>query len=246
MHIYEQSGLNRVYSENKSTRENNMKISGKKHFFCFIYISIFILLVSASCTRRLSKVIKPSDLPPDLATTELLVREFEYQDPKIYDSFAVINTDSLQATTGFKFQPENEQTDKEKKEAEKEQKKIDEAREKEHPLIVKTNANLEQYNKKLERAMKVSKYPYKIVSKAEIDSSAELSDLSKNRYVLERRPELHCYTDPNGVTQLSYRYVHRFYDRQTKKYFTDIEIFSPKPWKTAKAIMMSANKNLRR
>ncbi|MGZ5242801.1 MAG: hypothetical protein ACXWEY_03245 [Bacteroidia bacterium] len=223
-----------------------MQISSQKHFLSFIYIGVLILLISASCTRRLSKVVKPSDLPPDMATTELLVQEFEYQDPKIYDSFAVINTDSLQATTGFKFEPENNKTDKEKKQDEEEEKKMDKARQKEHPLILKTNANLEEYNMKLEKAMKVSKYPYKIVKQAEIDSSQELSDLTKNRYVLERRPELHCYTDPNGTTQLSYRYVHQFYDRQTKKYFTDIEIFSTKPWRTAKAIMMAANKNLRR
>ena len=181
-----------------------------------------------------------------MATTELLVQKFEYQDPKIYDSFTVINTDSLQKKTGFSFNANDNLSEKDKKEQEKQEKIDEKTREKEHPLIVKTNANLDKYNRKLAKAMKVSKYPYRIVGKNEIDSSAELSDVDKFRYVLMRRPELHCYEDPRGVTQLSYRYVHQFYDRKTKTYFTDIEIFSPKPWKTAKAIMMSANKNLRR
>ncbi len=208
-------------------------------------MGVLVLFVTSACTNRLSKVIKPSDLPADLATTGLLVQKFEYQDPKIYDSFAVINTDSLQARTGFKFEAESDLTDKEKKEAEREEKKMDQAREKEHPLIVQTNKNLDEYNRKLEKAMRGSKYPYKIVGKEEINTNSDYADVDKYRYMLIRRPELHCYTDPSGVTQLSYRYVHQFYDRKTNTYFTDIEIFSPQPWKTTKAIVASANKNLR-
>ncbi|RYD82978.1 MAG: hypothetical protein EOP53_02185 [Sphingobacteriales bacterium] len=217
-----------------------------KHFLPFLYIAFAILLVSTSCTRRLARAVKPSDLPADLASTNLLVQKFEYQDPKIYDSFTVINTDSLQKKTGFTFNANEDKTDKDIKADEKEVAKEDKNREKEHPLIVKTNANLDKYNKKLERSMKVSKYPYEIVGKNEIDSNQKYADVDKFRYVLMRRPELHCYEDPNRQTQLSYRYVHQFYDRKTKTYFTDIEIFSPKPWRTTKAIMMSANKNLKR
>jgi ribosomal protein L31 len=187
-------------------------------------------LILLGCSRKPARSMALYDhIPSEVQKTTLLVEKFTHKDPVIYDSFYSINTDSLKQK--FKF----------KSTLDEKVKPIDKpVQQKEHPLIVKTNKNLDSYNKKLEKVMKKYNYPYEIIDTAKLDSG-KYNDLDKYRYVLYRKPVLHCFIDPEGVTRTSYRYTHYFHDRKTGQDFAPIEVFYPNPANSIKAIVQRIN-----
>lgn len=194
------------------------------------FVLIACLFVFASCSRKAAHSMALYDhIPSEVQKTTLLVENFTHQNPVIYDSFYSINTDSLKRK--FKFKTDDDV----------QVKPVDpKMKTKEHPLIVKTNEHLDRYNRKLEKAMKKYDYPYEIVDTASLDSS-KYTDMDKYRYVLYRKPILHCFIDPEGVTRLSYRYTHYFHDRQTGQDYAPIEVFYPNPARSVKAIVKRIN-----
>lgn len=194
-----------------------------------LLLSSFLLFTA--CSRKAAHSMALYDhIPSEVQKTTLLVEKFTHKNPVIYDSFYSINTDSLKQKFKFKMADDVETKPVDPK-----------MKTKEHPLIVKTNEHLDKYNRKLERAMKVYDYPYEIVDTTGMDTSARFNDLSKYRYVLYRKPVLHCFIDPDGVTRTSYRYTHFFHDRQTGQDFAPIEVFYPNPAKSVKAIAKRIN-----
>ncbi|MDQ3072859.1 MAG: hypothetical protein M3Q97_06325 [Bacteroidota bacterium] len=192
------------------------------------FIFAGIAFVASGCTRNIANSIRYESIPIDLAKTTLLVEKFAYADPVLYDPFYANTDDSLLEISGFSFEPTEEVETS------------DRPRKKDHPLIKKTNENLEAYNMRLDKAMKQFPYQYRLVEPDSLKQDAEYSDVDIYRYVLKRKPVLHCFVNPNGDTQLSYRYVHYFYDRKIQKTYPYIQVFSPRPWKTVRAIMMKA------
>jgi hypothetical protein len=184
-----------------------------------------------ACSRKAVHSMALYDhIPSEVQKTTLLVEKFTRKDPALYDSFYTINTDSLKQK--FKFSTD---ADVKVKPTELE------VRPKEHPLIVKTNEHLDKYNKKLAQVMKKYDYPYEIVDTVGLDTADKYSDNTKFRYVLYRKPVLHCFIDPEGVTQTSYRYTHYFHDRLTGQDFAPIEVFYPNPANSVKAIVERIN-----
>lgn len=183
----------------------------------------------ASCNRNMQQAVKNEQIPVDLSKTTLLVQKFEYEDPMQANPFYVNKSDSLQKLTGITYTGPKTESD-------------DEPRMIENPLIVETNKNLDMYNRKLEEvAADAYKYQYKVVSDSQMKTDASLQDVNQYRYVLMYKPVLHCYEDPNNKTIVKYTYMYYFYDRQTGQRYSDIEVFSNKPWRTTKAILDKAS-----
>lgn len=194
----------------------------------FFYALLLVLFGFTFCTKKLTQAVKDENVPIDVAQTTLLVQKYEHEDPMVYDPYFASDTDSLKSKTGFTYAAE-------KIAAEEAPKK------KEHPLIVETNAHLDEYNDKLAKTFKSYKYPYALVDGSKLESDSTYENKRKYRYVLMRKPVLHCYIDPRGETFLSYRYMYYFRDRLAENNYPEIQVFSPSPSKTAKAIINKMN-----
>lgn len=195
-----------------------------------VFTSLTILSLLTGCSRRPTQVMALYDhIPSEVQKTTLLVEKFTHKSPVIYDSFYNIDTDSLKQVFKFTADPDAVVKPVDKP-----------VRSNEHPLIVKTNKNLDSYNKRLEKAMRKYDYPYEIIDTASLDSGI-YENLDKYRYVLYRRPVLHCFIDPEDRTRTSYRYTHYFHDRKTGQDFAPIEVFYPNPAKTVEAIVKRIN-----
>lgn len=189
-----------------------------------------LLLVLGGCVGAIRKSIKMTMLPPtNLKKTTLLVQKFEYQDPIVYDPYYAPGIDTLKAAQIFKQVGKIEVP--EGQEGAEEGPRI-----KEHPLIRETNLNLDKWNTQVERIMHDRYYaPSKLVTIEELNSQ-EYEDRDMYRYILRRKPVLHCYVDPNKNTQISYKYLYFFEDRKTGKKLPEIQLYSEKPVKTTRAI----------
>lgn len=192
----------------------------------YIYI-LCSLFIATACTRPMTKVVKEENLPADMENTVLLVEEFEYQDPMVDNPYYIDRADSLREATGIVYSSDVREVTEEPATIE-------------NPLIKETNENLEEYNSKLANALERYDDKALLLSKEEINMS-DYNDLTKYRYVLKRMPVVHCYEDPNGMGVFSYRYKHYFFDRLTGESLPAIEIYSPAPWRTTKAIVQKLN-----
>lgn len=214
-------------------------------------LAIATVGIFSSCAGRMAQAIRPESIPSDVRNYTLMVENYQEKDPTVFSPFIAVNTDSLKEITKFKYAAE-------------ELENLNIPTEREHPLIIETNNNLEKYNKELEEIMAKNYHgDYVLVNDENIlavnhqlhkeDSITteggaiggmnELNaDIAQFKYALVRKPVMHCYIDPKSVTQMSYRYLYYFQDIETGKTYPEIEVYSPDPNKTLKAIVYKINK----
>ncbi len=107
---------------------------------------------------------------------------------------------------------------------------IDKDKTDEHPLIKKTNKNLEDYNAELKEIMKNYKFDYAVASKKRCEDSLKFP-FDEAKYVLKHEVYLRRY-QKNGVKDYYYTYIFYFYDRNTKKSWPYIYLFDEKRLKS--------------
>jgi hypothetical protein len=200
----------------------------------FKLLLLFALIATFGCSEKISESISAESLPPEIDKTVVLVTNFHYHDPMIYnpvylkkqkqDSIKKLNIFSYTAAVDSGNPDVNNQPAKF-----------------EHPLIVQTNAHIEDYNKKLVSTWKKYKYKYVIVSQDSLESSPKFNDLSKYRYILIRKPEILCYINPDQTSILTYKYSYYFHDRLLKKDIPEIDLYTSDLWRTEKAVIYRMN-----
>jgi hypothetical protein len=222
-----------------------------------IYITLFAVTAGmSSCVSRMASNINPESIPEGVQNTTLLIEEYQYKDPADLNSFGKTNIDSLEKATGFTYNAENIY--------------VEDKPENDHPLIVETNENLKKYNKGLFSTLNYYKFPYTVVNDRNLvvmdyqmqgvdeengtiggmnENMAPVverkcnSDIGQYQYALVRQPIPHCYIDPDGKAQESYRYEYFFQNLQTGENYPAINVYSSNPNKTLKAIIYKLNKN---
>ncbi len=107
---------------------------------------------------------------------------------------------------------------------------IDKENMKEHPLLKKTNENLEKYNAELREYFKNYKYEYAVASKKRCEDSLKYP-FTEAKYVLKHEVYLRRF-QKNGVNDFYYTYVFYFYDRDSKKRYPYIYLFDEKRLKS--------------
>lgn len=105
----------------------------------------------------------------------------------------------------------------------------------EHPLIKKTNENLDKYNAELKEIFKNYKYEYYVASKKRCEDT-EKYPLSTHKYVLKHEVYLRRF-QKNGVTDFFYTYVFYFYDRAEDKSYPYIYLFEEKRLKSLEKLI---------
>ncbi|MEQ8325005.1 MAG: hypothetical protein RIC15_06110 [Vicingaceae bacterium] len=105
----------------------------------------------------------------------------------------------------------------------------------EHPLLKKTNDNLEDYNADLKEFFKTYKYEYQVVSKTRSEDK-EKFPVSEARYTLKHEVYLRKY-QKNGVTRHYYTYLFYFFDRQTERSYPYIYLFDEKRLESVKVLI---------
>lgn len=160
---------------------------------CTALGAIAIFFGITSCSDTMYKAVKYENIPVDIGNTTLLVPKYEHEDPMVYDPVYVKGSgDSIRKVSPFKYSAGKMDT-------------IKQAEKKEHPLIVETNKHLDEYNKNLEKTWKKYKYKYVLVEASKLDQMPNYDDKNTYKYILMRKPVLHCYENPDGTTLLSYR-----------------------------------------
>ncbi len=104
-----------------------------------------------------------------------------------------------------------------------------------HPLIKKTNENLEKYNAELKEYFKNYKYEYAVASKKRCEDSLKYP-FNEAKYVLKHEVYLRKF-QKNGVTDFYYTYVYYFYNRDTKKSYPYIYLFDEKRLKSLEKLV---------
>lgn len=92
-----------------------------------------------------------------------------------------------------------------------------------HPLLDKTNNNIEKYNMELKEKFKNYKHPYKVVSKKKTEDILKYPYVDA-KYVLKHEVYLRKY-QKDGQTDYFYTYLFYFYDREKERNFPYIYIF---------------------
>ena len=105
----------------------------------------------------------------------------------------------------------------------------------EHPLIKKTNENLDVYNEELKVIFKNYKFPYELASEKRCEDSVKFP-FAQNKYVLKHDVYLRRY-QKNGVSDYYYTYVFYFFDRETKRNYPYIYLFEEKPLKSLELLI---------
>ena len=116
---------------------------------------------------------------------------------------------------------------------------IDKENTDEHPLIKKTNDNLDKYNEELKAIFKNYKYEYAVASKKRCEDSLKYP-FDEARYVLKHQVYLRRY-QKNGVKDYYYTYVYYFYDRSTKRSWPYIYLFEEKRLKSLEKLVTYLN-----
>ena len=93
----------------------------------------------------------------------------------------------------------------------------------EHPLLKKTNENLEKYNLELKEIFKDYKFDYYIASEKRCEDSLKFP-FNEAKYILKHEVYLRRY-QKNGINDFYYTYVFYFYDRATKRSYPYIYLF---------------------
>ena len=112
---------------------------------------------------------------------------------------------------------------------------LDKEKRTEHPLIKKTNDDLEDYNADLKLFFKNYKYEYKVVSKKSAED-VEKYPLSMSKYTLKHEVYLRKY-QKDGITKHYYTYLFYFYDREKEKTFPYIYLFDEKRLESVKVLI---------
>ena len=105
----------------------------------------------------------------------------------------------------------------------------------EHPLIKKTNENLDEYNAELKEIFKNYKFDYYVASKKRCEDSVKFT-FSDAKYVLKHEVYLRRF-QKNGVNDFYYTYIFYFYDRATKKSYPYIYLFEEKRLKSLEKLV---------
>jgi hypothetical protein len=103
---------------------------------------------------------------------------------------------------------------------------IDKEDQSEHPLIKKTNENIEVYNEEMKAIFKNYKFNYVLASKKRCEDSLKYS-YADAKYILKHEVYLRRF-QKNGVNDYFYTYVFYFYERETKKSYPYVYLFEEK------------------
>lgn len=146
-------------------------------------------------------------IPQTLRNTTLLVEKFRQQDPKKFPP--------ADMTMGsYEWPKEGGQTQ-------------DTAKKKdsnwEHPIVKKTNKELEKSNKNLQDIFKSYKYKYEIVDKAEMSDTGKYANMEEYRYVLRRTPFMRVI--PGPPPNPYYTYVYYIFDRVENRNYKTLDIY---------------------
>jgi len=112
---------------------------------------------------------------------------------------------------------------------------MDKDNQKEHPLIKKTNNNLEKYNDALRSMFKSYKFESTLCSVTKA-KDAEKYPYANYKYVLKQEVYLRKY-QKNGMNQYFYTYVFYFHDRETDKDFPYIYLFDEQRLKSLEKLI---------
>ncbi len=103
---------------------------------------------------------------------------------------------------------------------------MDQNKRDEHPLIKKTNNQIDTYNEELREKCKKYSFPYKVVSRKKTEDT-EKYPLDQARYVLKHEVYLRRFQRAGNMEHY-YTYVYFFYDRKTRKEYPYIYLFEKK------------------
>jgi len=112
---------------------------------------------------------------------------------------------------------------------------LDKEKTDEHPLIKKTNDNLEDYNSDLKDIFKNYKFEYLVASKKRCEDSLKYP-FNEAKYVLKHQVYLRRF-QKNGVKDYYYTYLFYFYDRNTKRSYPYIYLFEKKRLKSVEKLV---------
>ena len=105
----------------------------------------------------------------------------------------------------------------------------------EHPLIKKTNNEVEEYNEEMKAIFKNYKFKYELASKKRCEDSLKYP-YADVKYILKHEVYLRKY-QKNGVNDYFYTYVYYFYDRESKKSYPYIYLFDEKRLKSLEKLV---------
>lgn len=108
-----------------------------------------------------------------------------------------------------------------------------------HPLLEKTNNNIEKYNVELKEKFKNYKYAYKVVSKKKTEDILKYP-IADAKYVLKHEVYLRKYQKA-GQTKFYYTYLFYFYDREKERNFPYIYIFEEERLKSVDKLIGNLN-----
>ena len=112
---------------------------------------------------------------------------------------------------------------------------VDKDKMEEHPLIKKTNDELEEYNTEMKEIFKNYAFDYYVASKKRCEDSLKFP-YSDAKYVLKHEVYLRRF-QRNGVNDYFYTYVYYFYDRESKKSYPYIYLFEEKRLKSLEKLV---------
>ncbi len=189
-------------------------------------LPVIVIAAAAGCTgHRMTNNINAAALPADIGKYTLVVEEFQQLDPKTRAGERVVDT--FIEKSGFSYVSNTAANTP-----------TDEKPLPDNPLIVETNQNLSAYNGKIASAFKKYEGSWMAAKREAIDGL----DVNQYRYVLKKKPAVHCYIDGEGNTSLvNYVYLYNFQDRKTGAMMPTIEIYATNPEKTMKAIVKRLN-----
>lgn len=116
---------------------------------------------------------------------------------------------------------------------------LDKDKNAEHPLIVKTNENLEVYNEELKEICKSYKHSYELASEKKCGDTLKFP-YDSAKYVLKHEVYLRKF-QKDGVNDYFYTYLFYFYDRKAKRAYPLIYLFEEKRLKSLEVLISYLN-----